>query len=480
MNHSTSTRCGGKKLLSTALALVLLVSAMALVLTGCAGSSTILPKESLMPVYNTEKEKTMFIANGSLLEDTVSDEVEIVSASLSGDIQVLLSENGALYLYYDETVTQIKKKNIESALVSADGKTFAYVNSKDELYLYNVKDEEAVKIAENFAGDYCLSPDGKSILYTAETDDGVTMFLYLNEESTKIGRGLKPYGLSNDADYIYYENIGKKMTYAHKNGEDAYCLLKKGDLFYRFNADNTQILFSADGEDYYISVEAGKKTKISDQGLTDFGNGEQLGIQATNQTLPIESFAEQVILTEEALLYINKDFEVSEIEKDVDSYMTSISGDVVYFTNDDGALYCGKSDGEEFEKVAKSVESYAVTPDGKACYYIDGKENLYYAKGTDEAVKIAKKAYFVTVTQDGYALFLTDLNEETYSGTLNSAKKDKVTEDVLKDVTVVSCTADGLAYAVSADMEKEELDLYVATKKDKFEALLEKFPFPNN
>lgn len=436
---------------------------------------------SVNQIYNSEDKETVIFYNGKLADDTIDGRVTYVKHSLDGKTALLGTEDATLYVFTKKGLVSVDE-NVKAFKLAADGSAVVYVNEDSELVYYNVSKKEKKTVTDEIPASvlssFAVSPDGKSVLYLEGSDTDSTMCVWTNGKSTEIGDGLAPIGLTSKGKLIYYYDTEKDSIYVQKNGKDPVKLVNDIKDVYEmsivFNADHTQVLFSANG--WYISDNGKEKVKLTSSEISKFGNYSD-AVNAVSATMgsfyastsPVIEFEKQYFLTEERqLCYINKKLEAVVVAENVSSYKATPSYSAVYYTDGD-ELYRAEGYKKKFKKVADDVDKFYITEDGTKCYFINNDDALMYVKKTGKPKKIADDVYTVTLTHDGYAIFLSDFSIEN-GGTLYSSRNGSKKKRIAEDVIYFDAEVDGTYYSVDAG--DGLIDVYGTKSKVKFKKLL--------
>lgn len=438
----------------------------------------LIPESNIEAICDEDKEQTIIIANGKNTGKVIDGDYDYIESSLDGKVMLLLAdEDRVLYAYYKKSLIKIDE-NIESCKISAEGTAVAYITSDGELVLYTLKNKKSKTICDELYSTnysyYHISPDGKSVAYTVDDGDEFTLCVYTGGKEKVIADNAIPYGLSDKAKLVYYYNSEKSAFYVIKSGKDpvklAGDLYSFGSVTITFNTDHTQALFIADYKSY-ITDNGSEKHKISSNTIYQIG---QYYISGQITTSSMYDFTEKYFIDSNyKLYYIDKKFETTSIESNVYSLQTTVSGDIIYFLKINGDLYRGKGFGGKCEEIADEVKQFEITSDGKACYYVDDDETLYYLKKSGKSKKVADDVYSIQITHDDRALFITDYSSNeggTLYSSYNGKSKKLISDEVSSFITTSTCAY----YNLHTD-EKGVYDIYSATKKAKFSLLLSEF-----
>ena len=482
-----------KKLLPIIIAVAAVIVIAVVIILAVNALSTpkeafVVPEADMTFVYVKEDDESILMRDGAATEITVNGKVQTqyIRYSLDGATVAYLDENDSLYVVYDGEENRIKK-NVVSFRLSADGSTVAYVNNKDELVLVDLKTEDEKIVTEDiYSSDYALSPNGRSVLYAEGDEDAYTVFVYVNGEVTELegGEGCLPIGIADKAKYVYYADEDGAL-YVKSGKKDAVKLAKeyytKSGRGVSLNADHTQIIYWANEEAVYVSVNGDDDVKLTAKGISYMPGTEDgyttMGTEAT--TLPIRDVRGLYFIDgDNDLRYIEKDLSTSRVDKDVMALKVTDTIDMVYYVDEDGGLYRGKGGSEDFERIARDVTKFDITSDGKTCYYLDDEDTLIYVDKKGEDTKICKEVASFCITPDDYVLYLTDYEKESAlisKGKLYGCKNGKEGELIAKDVFAVSATETGAYYICDLDIKATSAtcDIYGASKKLEFEKIVE-------
>ena len=480
-------------------ALLLLVLIIIVIAAWPKATKYVIPEKSILLSYDPDKEETLIIVDGKVVESTVEGDASVERTSINGKTKAFVvdgEEEDVLYVYTGKKLlTVAEEENIEDVYLASEGTALVYVvtdkaGGEQELFHYVIKDEKAESITDEKVESICVSPDGKTVAYAEceikDGEDEYTMFTYSGgkAEEYEDGDGLIPLAISNKAKLAYYFNVEKKAVYVQKDGKESVKILNDvNDLPTMYlNTDHTQAIFG-EGNDVYFSENGGEKVKITSDGIRINKMGynkynSEVSSGANCSTLPMESLLEQYFIADEdrTLYYLDGKCETHKIEDYVYSFETTPTAEVVYFLqvyslSDSGDLYRGNGYSEEgYVEIASDVTSFEITSDGEKCYFIDEDETLRYVKKTGEPKKIADDAEKMTMTHDDYLLFIADVADDE-TGTLYSSRNGKEKQKVADDVGIASAFVNNTIYIQK--VSDDEVAIYSAKKKTKFELILE-------
>ncbi|MCH5273386.1 MAG: zinc ribbon domain-containing protein [Lachnospiraceae bacterium] len=401
-------------------------------------------KNAIYTVERVNDDVIVLMENGKVIE-TGMERCRSVTYSQDRTIACFINEDDALLVIKKGKLVKTGIEGASNMQVSAYGDTIAYfTDTKDgfgTLNLYYTKNGKKKEIEEDvLVGSAVLSPNGETVAFVAdykESDNFRGYYSINGKKPVEVGKEKRVFAIADKAAYIYY--MDDDRIYAMKKKKDAEKLasdMRYVDAF--MNADCTEIMFINDDKTY-ISVKAGEKQKVSNEEFSrivlpldsmqaeTYQNTRRGGINVT--FTGADSLKEQVFYTGSRIVYVSKKGEGSTlassvmdlaIAEDRESLVyLSYGGDVskltdfskggketrlggsdteaeelyadgdlkyIYYINEDEELWCIK--GKKAKKIANDVTAAAVTADGKNCYYVVEKEDLYYSQKAGKGKKI--------------------------------------------------------------------------------------------
>ena len=465
-----------KKLIvpAAAVAAVLVLIILISVVASAGGNETGIKHINYMLSVD-DGDETLYLRDGKLVESGLEGNTVSYTQSIDGSVLVYVVDDEEVFVTRGKDSVSITDE-AEQIVLSQDGNTMAVIDEDGVLFLYNTKNGEATEIAEDVQS-VTLSPNGKNAAYTVY-DDEVMAYYWDGKESIELDEELSPLALSDGGKYIYCYNDDKETLEVWNKKGDSEKIASDLSTYYDFfylNKDHTQIVFRADGK-WYASVKGGEKIKLTSDSsfniLSPWGNGSSfqfLGdvfvVTLNNATLT-NCFVEM----DDALYYMDKNWETEKVAKDVENAILSRDGSTVVYLKDNGKLYkaTAKKPGDSVE-LAEDVVSFDVTSDCSAVYYINEDEELMYQKGTKEAKQIGDDVEQISMTFDDYCLFLCDYsgNSGTLYATRNGSKKEKITDECYDFTCALNATY------LWTDYDDGDFNFSVATKGTKFKAIYE-------
>lgn len=413
-------------------------------------------------LYNDRDNNTQILTNGYILEETIPGSVSETTYSLDGKTALMLSYSNnkfALHLCYGTTIRKIAAMSYTNQALSADGTSVAYVDENQQLVLYRVISGQTVTVAGKPHGDFSLSPDGDSLLYCIAEEDTETLYAYIGGKTVKITNRASPIAISDGGKFIYYHSWDDNTVSVRKQNGETVTLCEPSDgsknLVCYLNRDHTEIIFSLANNVYY-TCKGGPAVKLSGKGIKAMGDFAYW-CRTSGDTLPIDSFVGQYFTDRESKLYYIGNNVVFVIEKGVEAFSVSTTGDVAYYKTCGGDLYRIESrdaarGNEKQIKMASNVASYILSPNGQHCYYLDTENQLWHATKDGKPRFVAANVLGATVNRDGYGFFIIQ-NPETKKLDLYATKQTGKVYLIRQNVAVVTATYNRCYYFVASDTE---------------------------
>lgn len=389
------------------------------------------------------------------------------SLSMSREVVALATgSDHELYVATDQDLISVDF-NVETAVVSQDGTGVAYVknvtNEVGDLYLYDVRSKKSRKVSSEVSlHDYRLSPDGESIAYCKVQKPGLQFDLYVSidkKESKMIASEEKPVGISNQGTYLYA--MGEKGFYLFQDEK----MVKLGNDYNEagtnlmFNRDYSQVLYFEEGKSY-LSLEGSIKP------LTE-------GV-IFNVVLPLDanfgwnpsgilSFANHIIQKEEGFYYINDQFELIYLDKNLGTGQVAedqksfllIENQEIYKLKD----FNHKTITKEKLGDASNVMRFTANHDLSIIYYINHDSELFCMKENGKTIKIADHvADFSLNYYDGLCYYVTEFDEIQEGGLYYTSGQEEGKSVINLERAMFGGMSGGI---LAADlMENGNMDIY--------------------
>ena len=375
-------------------------------------------------------------------------------------------EGGALW-FVTTSGARLISEDVIGYLLADSGNGIAFLtkyNEDDEtatLYLYDTSRKNKTEITDGasslgFGGVFgvAISPDGKSIGYVTDYDKksyDFTGYIVINGSRQKLGDNMLAAAISDGGKFIYYAKYdpGDGNISLHvKSGQNDNRLASDADSIIgsvKLNKDYSQIIYSLNDDDYrtYISRNGAEREKISGSMIWNIilpRDAQRRDYQYTAKisVFGISDFSGFVGVTSDGLSYYNSKLEPDKIANS-DNYieMASVSNDgkTLHYRNSSSRLSSVRftSSGAERTDIDKEVYSFAASADGKSVYYVNGDNELYFARRGKTPVKIADDvlAGSLTLSYTGNRVyFLVEYRGDDKGGDLyyssNGGRKTKV------------------------------------------------------
>ena len=439
------------------LVLVILISVIS-----AAGGKAVTPETSYYAL-NVDGEYTL-LRDDKIIEEGM-DRIYMLTSSMDGSVAVYESEDELFAIQNSKTVS-ITDEWSDMAL-SVNGASLLVTDYDGVLSIYNTKNGDGTEIAEDVEW-FCVSPDGKTVVYLVNDDGDYITYLYKGKNSIELGEDLIPVAVSNGAKVIYCidDEKGSLCTVDTKGNTEKIAGDVYDDSFF-MNEDHTQMIFQADGK-WYATVKGGEKIKLtSDYNFRIMTYQYAASFEDYNIdmiTYPTSDLRNCFVLVDGNISWMNNKWELTKAAKDVEEAYVSADGKTLVFLKDNGKLM--KVTSKKLDKpveLAEDIWSFMPTSDCSAVYYINDDDELFFQKGTGKAKKVSDDVDGGIVTPGDVFLFSSD--EELYS-TKNGGKKVKQFEDIY-DIAMT-----GTTIYLWTDYDDGEFTFSALTKGSKFKEIL--------
>lgn len=370
--------------------------------------------------------------------------------SMDGSVVCYQNEDKELVIIKDGKVIKTGIDEAKGVLLSQKGDTMVYFTDCENvaynnteygytdyikvgtLNLYDIKKKTSTEIEEEVVVDSAvLSPDGKTVAYVAEydaTDDFKGFYSVNGKEPEELGKEKRIFAIADKAKYIYYTDVDRVYVMKGKKEEKLASDLRYVEVM--MNADNSEMLFFNEDKTY-VTVKAGEKKKVANEELSkvilndDAASFEQeIDTEKGDVTVTytgVDTFKEKLYfckMTDE-IYYMLKKYETEKLASNAYEYAVAEDGESLVYNNfvdivkvtkfskggeketlangamarymyADGDLeniYIRNYDSELYyikkgkgKKIADDVTDAIISPDGEYCYYVVDKEDLCYSK----------------------------------------------------------------------------------------------------
>ena len=369
--------------------------------------------------------------------------------SMDGSVVCYENEEDELVILKDGKVIKTGIDDARGVLVSQKGNTMVYFTDCESvaynntqygytdyikvgtLNMYDIKKKTSTEIEEEVVVDSAvLSPDGKTVAYVAEydaTDDFKGFYSVNGKEPEELGKEKRIFAIADKAKYIYYTDVDRVYVMKGKKEEKLASDLRYVEVM--MNADNSEMLFFNEDKTY-VTVKADEKKKVANEELSkvilrdDAASFEQeLDTEQGEITVTytgVDTFKERLFyarMTDE-IYYMLKKYETEKLASSAYQYAVAEDGESLVYNNFSDIVKVTKfSKGGEKETLANGAMARYMYADGdlENIYIINGDSELYYIK-KGKGKKIADDVTEAIISPDGeYCYFVVDKEDLCYS-----------------------------------------------------------------
>ena len=377
-----------------------------------------------LDIKNTSDKKTLFFIDGEYVSksETYISMMNSTKA-LTSDVYFFRSgdEFGVLYNGNYKVIS----KNVlcdgfsfGCIAYSASGEGVAYVDSDDNLYLYNTNEDKSTLIKSKIESDrgICISPDGKTVAYFENNtglclykDGNITIF---EKDDTSKKQDLVPIAVTNDGEYCFaytsseHESNQKNVLLLYDKSGKSKIVDKDVIPAFSTNIDNTQIMyvkFSKDKTHVLTSIYDSHEGIITSFFAASFvtplsnlyispGNYIPPYIVENMNTLVINTDVEDIskgYYGNKNILYYLKDDGKAELLSSECKYSASKDLKTVAYSNNYGDIYIHSSNlGERINRIAGAANIFTLTPNGQYLFFYRPDNELYCIDTKKDATEI--------------------------------------------------------------------------------------------
>ncbi len=457
----------GKTKIALALVAIFLCIFIPVALSSGEEEYIALSDKAVMDIYSGEEGFFAYFADGKKL---VLDDVLFSNASASQDKKVYCytNEDGEVVAIRNGKILNTGIEDAKGVKVSVNGETLIYFTDCEyqngvevgTLHLYYIKKDKDVTVAEEvLVNSAVLSPNGETVAYVGDydaVDDFKGYYSVKGKKEVEVGKEKRVFAIADKGAYVYYMDddrlyVQKKKKEAEKLASDLY------GTSVLMNADCTEMLFVNDYKTY-VTVKGGEKQKVAGEEFesillnndaliaNDFIRFIRGSVSVTYTG--VENLKEHLYYTDDdAIVYLMDNYETERIASNAGEYVIAddceslvyvdgfsvvkvtdfakggvktvlntdeearyvyTDGDLknVYFLNYDKELYYIK--GKKVKKIADDVTSATMSADGKYCYYVVENEEFYCSKkggkgkelfGDDDAKITCESDYGISIVK---------------------------------------------------------------------------------
>ena len=407
------------------------------------------------------------IVNKKALKDTVEAEgLDDTSTSMDGKVAAFTTDEGVLYVVNGTKLKEVAE-DVHSFELSVSGKGIAYVTEDEDTYtlnLYTVSNGKNATITDELGSmNYCIAPDGKSVAYYEEDDEGERKLMFSKgSDAVKItSADCDLYGMANGGKYIYVvcenedDEDKESFLYSYDTKGERTKLGAISSSSVRFNDAHTQIMFFNDGKSYIATkgkeaekVSSGRLNLVIAPNASSFYGGDGTTYPVSNMYDHVYTVSDDDSTT--AWLIKKNDKSVKLVSK-ISSVRLDEKAEYLYYIYDGDELRMIKiSDGdkatERYTKLADDVDGFIVTSDRKLVYFVSDS-SIYSVNGK----KGGRPSVVCNDDAEGWAINGKDVLYYIMDGDLYATSNGKKGSKVLSDINGLMSTENGIVYAVNDD-----------------------------
>ncbi|MBQ3063234.1 MAG: hypothetical protein IJC99_00315, partial [Clostridia bacterium] len=348
-------------------------------------------------LYTAAEDKTTVVVNGTV-RGTLAGALQSSAHSARGDVYAAVVGN-TLYIIRGKHILTVAD-NVQDYQLAAGGTALAYRVADSLYYRETGKKDTASLISKDcMRADYCLSADGKELVYTYQSAPDAAALMQIesftdNKPYIESVAGLIPVAVSNKCKYIYYTKDGVLYIYNRKTEKSVVCSESpdRGSLV--FNRDCTELLFTEKGGATVLFVRGERRQIVgaaAEDTLTLLPNrrvsmlplGESMQYMASSflnaYYLHLVGTGKQVARLDRKakltdLSFVDGEESITVTDKGVYFFLTDKSG-----TDTHTILYRIKPRKTNKERVAWDVSDYQTNVDGSRVLYTEQHNDKLYA-----------------------------------------------------------------------------------------------------
>lgn len=441
---------------------------------GKSGSFTPISANAISTVYSNEKDATLFLSGGKIVDD-LDESVSYQRSSMDQSVMAFTDYDGTLYTATSKEVKMVAD-DVNNCLLSADGNTLVYTNYDDELYTYSLSKGSGTRLKSDLdGGSICaMSPDGSAVAYMIRDGSDVVTYISTNgKEPVKFKRNAVPLVLSNGGKIVYYADFGDDGMYSGDadlyvmNGKTETKLAPAANIYDTpiTNLDGTELLFSLDGKTYYSN--GGEKQKaFTSSYITLARPGEASGSVTLGSVSceGVDTLINHVYSVDGTLTYLTrsgKNLETVKLSSNYSNYaISSDGGKLLFQRNSDMRLISNLAkgtDGVQNLTEDGDVRNFVAGGDLGGFYFVNYDDELCYQKGSGKYTVIADDYDYYLLSLDGSTLYFTE-DDTLYTSSKGGAKAPVKSEGA-DDVYGLNRLGSGVCYYTRGD---DGYDLYYA------------------
>ncbi len=421
--------------------------------------------------YDSEEDKTTIIMDTKVLSAKMDGYVTTKAYSEDGSVYLVMDSENTLYSVTKSGPRKVAD-DVEECYLSYTGKGGVYL-SDGNLVLFTVGKDETVKVDSDISvSSLAISPDGKTLLYSAYNDDGETELYRYQDKKEKLGNNMRAVAIADGGKYVYALSNENDLCFFNKKGEKT----KIGDQctgnVIVFNNDLSEIIFDRDGKLFFSSKGS---DRISIGKLTGSFYAIQTYGGYSFDSVSILSFDHLMdhtyMLNGNAVFLKKKGSEIESVKLAGEcSARITEDGETLVYTKNNNLYKTSARKEQETVKLADDVEAFVISPDGKYIYFINEDDELYGMKGNGDPKRIASDLSDWTMSAEGVLFFITDETDDL--GTLCYCKNGKTKKKLDDSVSFVIAYDTVVYYRKATSADDGTYDIYASKGGTSFSAIL--------
>ena len=416
---------------------VLLLTALKGLITGT--------QDGKITVFSDSQKKCTYVSrDGRIISDNTPGELsgEPVYSS-DGKTAVFLTysqdDSSSFYTLFavrNNKVIRITNNVSSSFKISSDGSSVIFKDREGALKLNSISSQSDNTIYSS-ADEYCISPDGKTAVFSAYDEAGLSLSLYCYRKGSvsEIGTGLIPIGTENDAKTVYACDTDFKTLYSvSSDGKEKNKISDISDANICFNSDLTQMIFSSDSGTYICFSGSVRKPiypftdayPVFYEGCSPIITNEKHGVKI----YPTDDFTDMYYyLTEQKTLsYIDSNCARNDISDDVTNVKVSYDLKHFYFTDSSKSLYMIKNKKDPI-CIKNEISDFEISANGKFYSFTNSSGGTEFAKG-EKTFFTAENVKFKAITDSSKILYMSADNQNQLFEISKTGKTKQISDSV--------------------------------------------------
>ncbi|MBE5829606.1 MAG: hypothetical protein E7305_09115 [Butyrivibrio sp.] len=355
----------------------------------------------------------IFNSDGKVLDDFYDPEGYSVNIITNVDAsEAIILKDKKLYYIDADLNMKVIDEEVEGAGMCYEGGYFYYTKLGEsflrDVFIYDVANESATKVAQSNLSNVAISPDGQTIAYFYYMDEKQLYVCKIGQEPKLIKTGVRvsPMTVSNDGETVFFESIDENDGIYCFDKDIAVKISKEYFSNAFFDRDCKQILFQEPGNVKYYKAGDTSALILFDSSYMDYKvcnvKKQRSASGYGHYIVDTDCFADVLLISDTYNYYTLKGnvpvlFNIASSEKDMYGIKAAIkdNGPVCYFERE-ARLYMSEYDGTKMvEKQLTGDDEYvsymAVSDKGDEIWFIKYEDQgIYYSKDGQAPVKVAE------------------------------------------------------------------------------------------